>query len=276
MNIQQAIAMRGEIDSYERQENIWLLAELLNCHRLELKLMGQQELTSMQEEKYLETLQRLNAGEPLAYVLGHQPFWTLDLLVNKHTLIPRPDSEILVETILNLPLKSNVQLLDMGTGTGAIGLSVAKERVNWQCVLTDIHAETLLVAQKNAVKHQISNVEFALGNWYQALETLEKSYQFDVIVSNPPYLAEYDVHLDELLKFEPKRALVATQNGLSDIIDIIYQSRKYLKSLGYVLIEHGWQQSEAVQEIFHCAGFMNICTVKDYGRNDRVTYGQWR
>lgn len=279
MNIQQAIAIRGDIDSYERQENVWLLAELLNCDGLALKLMPEQELSSEQQQRYLDGIQRLNAGEPLAYILGHQPFWTLDLLVNEHTLIPRPDSEILVETILNLPISSNAQILDMGTGTGAIALSLAKERANWHCVLTDIHAETLNIAQKNAEKHHISNVEFLLGRWYQALEhsqePSQQPYRFDVIVSNPPYLAEYDEHLTELLKFEPKRALVAPNHGLQDIIEIIYQAKKHLKSFAYVVIEHGWQQADAVQHIFQEAGFSEIRTVKDYGGNDRVTYARW-
>lgn len=272
MNIQQALTIRGDVDSYERQENSWLLAEILNCSALELKLMSQQDLTDQQEQSYLQAIQRLNTGEPLAYILGHQPFWTLNLSVNQHTLIPRPDSEIVVETILNLPIAKNAQLLDMGTGSGAIGLAIASERPAWQCILTDIHAETLATAEYNAKQHHLNNVAFYLGRWYQALE--QQNIQFDVIVSNPPYLAEDDEHLDELLKFEPKRALVAEQQGLSDIIDIVQNAKYYLKTNGYVVIEHGWQQAQAVQEIFNSAGFHGIKTIQDYGGNDRVTLGQ--
>lgn len=275
MNIAEAISYRGDVDSYERQENLWLLADILQCSSTALKLDMQRELTQIQQQQYFAAIQRLNQGEPLAYILGTQPFWTLDLMVSRDTLIPRPDSEILVEQVLNLPLPTDASVLDLGTGTGAIGLSIARERPNWQVLLTDIYADTLKIAQANAEKHGLNHVLFALGAWYQALAQPNLPQQFDLIVSNPPYLAADDEHLATLLAFEPKRALVAEQQGLSDIIEIVNGAKQYLKTKGYLYVEHGWQQAEAVRRIFAKAGFSHINSIQDYGGNDRVTFGQF-
>lgn len=275
MNIADAIAIRGDAESYERQENLWLLADILQCSSTALKLDMQRELTSTQQQQYCNAIQRLNQGEPLAYILGTQPFWTLDLIVSRDTLIPRPDSEILVEKVLNLPLPADASVLDLGTGTGAIGLSIASERPHWQVLLTDIYPATLNIAQANAKKHGLHQVRFALGAWYQALAQSDLPQKFDLIVSNPPYLADDDEHLPTLLAFEPKRALVAEQQGLADIIEIVHGAKQHLKTKGYLYIEHGWQQAEAVRTIFAQAGFSQIDSIKDYGGNDRVTFGRF-
>ena len=148
MNIAQALAIRGEPDSYERQENAWLLEHFLKINSLELKFRLEQELTAQQEQDYLAGLERIQNGEPLAYVTGSQPFWTLDLKVTSDTLVPRPDTEILVETILNLNLPNTANIVDLGTGTGAIALALAGERPDWQVTATDIYAPTLEVAKK--------------------------------------------------------------------------------------------------------------------------------
>ncbi|MFB2587286.1 peptide chain release factor N(5)-glutamine methyltransferase [Acinetobacter sp. c1-l78] len=275
MLISQALNLYGEPDSYERQENTWLLAEIVGCSALELKLLGEKVLTDTQQQQYLQGLARLKQGEPLAYILGSQPFWTLDLTVNQHTLIPRPDSEIVVESILSLPVAMDAQILDMGTGTGAIGLALASERPTWQVTLTDIHLETIKTAEYNAKKHDLNNVRFALGVWYQALQNTDFKDKFDVIVSNPPYLADDDSHLDTLLKYEPKRALVADKQGLSDIEIIVSDAKNHLKVNGFLLIEHGYQQAESVQAIFKQHGLQAVKTIKDYGDNDRVTIGRF-
>lgn len=272
MNISQALALRGELDSYERQENMWLLAHILNCSALELKLMSNDELTETQQQAYFTAIERLNTGEPLAYILGSQPFWSLDLKVTHDTLVPRPDTEILVETALNLVLPTSANILDLGTGTGAIALSLAKERSMWQVIATDIYPATLEIAQENAQTHQLSNVQFALGAWYQAIDDTRK---FDLIVSNPPYIDIDDSHLTNL-PYEPRRALVAEQQGLADLVVIISQASHYLNQNGWLIVEHGYNQGQAVRELFLQAKFNDVKTICDYGGNERITLGCYR
>lgn len=269
MNIAQALEIKGEIDSYERQEAAWLLEHLLGINALELKLRLEQELTELQEQAYLDGLARIEQGEPLAYVTGSQPFWTLDLKVTHDTLVPRPDTEILVETVLKLPLDQHANIVDLGTGTGAIALALASERPQWQVTATDIYAPTLDVAKDNAVRHGLMQVKFACGAWFEALE----QQQFDLIVSNPPYIDPEDVHMQKL-KSEPERALIADKQGMADIETIITQGKDWLKPNGWIVLEHGYDQGQLVREIFEQLGFDRIQTIKDYGGNDRVSLGQ--
>ncbi|TCB79558.1 peptide chain release factor N(5)-glutamine methyltransferase [Acinetobacter sp. ANC 4173] len=269
MNIAQALALRGEAESYERQENAWLLEHILKIDAFDLSLKSAQELTAEQEQDYVNGLARIVAGEPLAYVTGSQPFWTLDLTVTKDTLVPRPDTEVLVETVLRLDLPEDTRVVDLGTGTGAIALSLASERPNWSVVATDIYEPTLEVALQNAEKHDLTQVKFFLGSWFAALN---RQY-FDVIVSNPPYIDAKDEHMLNLAA-EPERALVADKQGLADIEHIIQQGKKWLAAQGWIVLEHGYDQGEAVRNIFKAAGFKEVRTVKDYGGNDRVTLGQ--
>ncbi|MDO4223645.1 MAG: peptide chain release factor N(5)-glutamine methyltransferase [Acinetobacter sp.] len=273
MNIAQALAVRGEVDSYERQENAWLLAHILQCSATQLKLMLDDELSDAQHAEYLQGLQRIAAGEPLAYVLGSQPFWTLDLIVSKETLVPRPDTEILVETALQLAVPRHSQVLDLGTGTGAIALSLASERADWQVFATDIAEETLAVAQANAKKHGLNDVQFFCGSWFDALAQ-QSALRFDLIVSNPPYIAEDDEHLTALQQ-EPRRALVAKNQGLADLEHIIQQSVAWLKHGAWLVLEHGYQQGKDVQALLQQAGFSQVRTVKDYAGQDRVSLGRW-
>ncbi|WP_315076211.1 peptide chain release factor N(5)-glutamine methyltransferase [Acinetobacter guillouiae] len=270
MNIAQALALRGEAESYERQENAWLLEHILKIDAFDLSLKSTQELTAEQEQQYVEGLARIAEGEPLAYVTGSQPFWTLDLTVTRDTLVPRPDTEVLVETVLNLDLPEDTRMVDLGTGTGAIALSLASERPNWSIIATDIYEPTLEVALHNAEKHDLGQVKFFLGSWFKALNR----QFFDVIVSNPPYIDADDEHMPHLAS-EPERALVAEQHGLADIEHIVQQGKKWLATQGWIVLEHGYDQAEAVQNIFKGAGFKQVRTVKDYGGNDRVTLGQW-
>jgi len=250
MNIAQALEIKGEIDSYERQEAAWLLEHLLGINALELKLRLEQELTDMQ-------------------VTGSQPFWTLDLKVTHDTLVPRPDTEILVETVLKLPLDQQANIVDLGTGTGAIALALASERPQWQVMATDIYAPTLAVAQENALRHGLMQVKFACSAWFEALD----QQQFDLIVSNPPYIDPEDVHMQKL-KSEPERALIADHHGMADIETIIQQGQDWLKPEGWIVLEHGYDQGEAVRQIFEQQGFEQIQTIKDYGGNDRVSLAQ--
>ena len=273
MNIAQALALRGEVDSYERQENIWLLEHFLGLSALELKYHVDQELSAEQEQMYVQALVRIAAGEPLAYITGSQPFWTLDLKVTHDTLVPRPDTEVLVETVLALSLQRDAVIVDLGTGTGAVALALASERPDWQVTATDIYPPTLAVAQENASKYALNQVQFACGAWFEALGS-EVEPRFDLIVSNPPYIDANDAHMPALAA-EPERALVAADQGLADIVQIISQGKHWLKANGWIALEHGYDQALAVQAIFAEHGFSEIRTVKDYAGNDRVTLAQW-
>lgn len=267
MKIAEAMTFQGEADSYARQESIWLLEHILQLNSFQMQLKQEQVLTTEQVDAFLQGLARIASGEPLAYVIGSQPFWTLDLKVTRDTLVPRPDTEILVETVLKLELPNYAKVLDLGTGTGAIALSLASERPAWEVTATDIYAPTLEVAKFNAVQHNLNQVKFKCGAWYQALDAV---HMFDLIVSNPPYIDPDDHHM-AALETEPRRALVADKQGLADLETIISEGKHRLSAQGWLAVEHGYNQAEAVQRIFRDNGFQKIRTVKDYGGNDRVS-----
>ena len=272
MNIAQALDYYGAPDSYEYRECAWLLAHILGMNHLTLKYKPEQLLTHEQLSVFLTKIERLKQGEPLAYVIGEQDFWSLNLKVTPATLIPRPDTEILVEQALALIDSSqNLTVLDLGTGSGAIALSIAKERPNATVIATDFSVDALKVAKQNAVFNNINNVQFLHGSWYDALPTQQR---FDVIVSNPPYIDEHDQHLADLTH-EPISALTAKNNGLADLEVIISQAPQWLNARGWLLLEHGYDQAQAVQQLFMQTGFGDVKTVKDYGSNDRVTMGRF-
>lgn len=274
MNIAQALNLRGQVDSYERQEATWLLEHILKLSPLHLKMNIMQVLSAEQEQRYLDGLIRLEKNEPLAYIIGSQPFWTLDLKVTSDTLVPRPDTEIVIETVLALDLPKVVNVVDLGTGTGAIALALASEKLLWQITATDIYAPSLEVAKFNAEKHGLNKVNFALGSWYQALSTQQRNEKFDLIVSNPPYIDPDDAHVTKL-EYEPQRALVADNKGLSDLEFIIREAPQWLNANGWIVLEHGYDQASTVQNLLKQQGFKSVRTVQDYGGNYRVTLGQF-
>lgn len=209
-------------------------------------------------------------GEPIAYLLGHQPFWTMDLMVTKDTLIPRPETECLIEWVLeNFSEAPNLSIADLGTGTGAIAIALALEKPHWNIDATDLSPQALSIARNNAEKYGIKNITFCEGDWCAALP--HKKY--DVIVSNPPYIAENDLHLKKL-QFEPQSALVSGVNGLNAIEKIVHQAPLFLKAGGALVIEHGFDQAEIVKTIFSKAGFKEIKTHLDLGANARFTTGK--
>lgn len=216
---------------------------------------------------------RRQQGEPVAYILGLQGFWSFDLQVSEHTLIPRPDTETLVEVALeHISINETAQILDLGTGTGAIALAIASERSSSQVVGVDFVAEAVSLAMRNQQVLGINNVVFLESNWFAALS----GQQFDIIVSNPPYIADDDEHLQQGdVRFEPKTALVSGKEGLDDIGYIIAQAPDYLTAKGWLFFEHGYQQAEAIQQLLKNRGFSSIVTYQDLGGNDRVTGGQW-
>lgn len=237
---------------------------------------------------------RLN-GEPMAYILGSREFYGLDLIVTPDTLIPRPDTETLVEAALgkippsditqNLPSRGrsesvltsgldfdgNISMLDLGTGSGAIALAIAKSRPQVSITAVDASSAAIAIAKKNAQNLNISNVQFVLSNWFNDI-THEK---FDVIVSNPPYIEQNDMHLSQGdLRFEPQSALASGVDGLDDIRRIISHCLVYLKPQGWLMLEHGYNQAEQVADLMAETGLTNVETIRDLGGNDRVTIGK--
>ena len=212
-------------------------------------------------------------GKPIAYITGTREFWTLSLEVNENVLIPRPDTETLVEQALQrIPKNSDRQLLDLGTGSGAIALALAKERPNCEVYAIDSQAGALQVARENATRNSIDNIHFLQSNWF---EHLDKTAKFDLIASNPPYVEIGDPHLSQGdLRFEPDSALIAGGQGLSDLDQIIRTSPAYLNPEGCLLVEHGFAQKSEVADIFEQTGYSAISCFYDINNLPRCTIGK--
>lgn len=249
-----------------------LLAQALGKSRGYLHTWPERELEASQLECYQAALARRRTGEPVAYILGRQGFWSLDLDVASHTLIPRPDTELLVETALALLPATPLHVLDLGTGTGAIALALACERPAWQVIGVDRVAEAVALAQGNGIRLQMVNARFAESCWFSALA----GQRFQLIVSNPPYIAAADPHLSQGdVRFEPSSALVAGIDGLDDIRLIIEQAPEHLLVGGWLLLEHGFDQAEAVRELLVQRGFATVDSRRDLGGHQRISLGQW-
>ena len=254
---------------------------------------GAYQLTEAEQAQFNTGIAQMQAGKPLAYLTGKQAFWSLEFEVNEHTLIPRPDTEVLVEQVLDWisqhknslsisndePIVAPYQLLDLGTGSGCIAISLAHELATiypkqWQVTALDFSQPALEVAKRNATLNRVSNIEFKQSDWFSVVQDSEATDKplFDVIVSNPPYIVDNDQHLDKL-KAEPLSALVAPDNGLGDIKQIAEQARDYLVRGGLLAVEHGYDQGELVRQMFTDFGYDQVKTMKDYGGNDRVTLG---
>ncbi|WP_122571405.1 peptide chain release factor N(5)-glutamine methyltransferase [Pseudomonas viridiflava] len=216
-------------------------------------------------------LQRRRTGEPVAYILGQQGFWKLDLEVAPHTLIPRPETEMLVEAALELvPAFAPAEVLDLGTGTGAIGLALANDRQQWKITAVDRVLEAVELAERNRQSLQLDNAEVLNSHWFSALE----GRQFDLIISNPPYIAETDPHLSMGdVRFEPGSALTSGPDGLDDLRTIISEAPAHLTPGGLLLLEHGYDQGPAVRELLIRHGFERIQTRRDLGEHERITFG---
>lgn len=245
-----------------------LLSHVLGCSRSKLLIDSEKAISEPQKTKFLELIDRRSKGEPIAYLIGQREFWSLSLDITPDVLIPRPETELLVELALE---KEVTKIADLGTGSGAIALAIAHERPHWQIIATDISEKALTVAKNNAKQLEISNIEFRLGDWTQALH----HEKFDLIVSNPPYIPENDSHLKQGdLLFEPQKALVSGRDGLQDLKKIIEQARNYLSSEGWLMVEHGYDQSEVVRDIFKQYGYKNVHQHMDLSGIIRVTTGQ--
>lgn len=248
-----------------------LLSHALNKTRDYLYTHSETQISIEQQKQFFDLLNRRLKREPLSYILQQQAFWDIELHLTKEVLIPRSDTELLIEIIVNnYSQQKELQIADLGTGSGAIALSLAKQSKKWQISATDISVSALHVAKQNAKKLHIENVQFYLGNWCEALPV----QLFDIIVCNPPYIAKNDPHLMQPeLKYEPQLALLGGEKGLDAIIAIIDKAGNYLHEEGMLLIEHGYNQAEDVRKIFADAGFKIITTYKDLGNNDRATCG---
>ncbi|CAI0813139.1 MULTISPECIES: peptide chain release factor N(5)-glutamine methyltransferase [Serratia] len=266
-----AAARLTQSDSARRDAEI-LLGFVTGRARTFLMAFGETLLTQQQQEQLERLLVRRERGEPVAYLIGEREFWSLPLSVSPATLIPRPDTECLVELALERLPSSSCNILDLGTGTGAIALALASERQDCRVTGVDLQPEAVALAQHNAQKLAIGNVQFLQGSWFAPLA----GQTFALIASNPPYIDAADPHLAQGdVRFEPSSALVAQQHGLADLSAIVQQAPQYLQPQGWLLLEHGWQQGESVRALLQAAGFISIATRRDYGDNDRVTFGQW-
>jgi release factor glutamine methyltransferase len=248
-----------------------LLAFVLKKNTAWLFAHGEKTLSPEAHTEFMHLLKRRMADEPIAHILGSQGFWTLDLVVTSETLIPRPETELLVElAISKCAVEKKRRVLDLGTGTGAIALAIASECKNAEVIAVDKSASALDVARENARRNNLS-VEFFQSNWFAALE----NRKFDVIVSNPPYIRQQDPHLLQGdVRFEPISALASGTEGLDDIRCIASQAPEYCSPDAWLLIEHGFDQGKAVRKLFSDAGFVSVETVQDLEHRDRVTLGQ--
>lgn len=264
-----AARLPGEEARHEAEQ---LLLHTLGVERAWLFAHATDDVAEEDRERFELLLQRRVEGHPLAYLIGRRGFWTLDLEVNVATLIPRPETELLVEQALaRLPADDMVRVADLGTGSGAIALSIASERPLATVMATDVLGPTLAVAVKNAQAHGLENVWFRRGHWYTALG----ADRFDMIVSNPPYIAAGDPHLQQGdLRFEPPPALASGADGLDAIREIISGAHEHLVPGGWLLLEHGWDQGPAIRELLEQAGFAEAQTVQDMEQRDRVTLGR--
>jgi len=264
-----ATRLPGDESRHEAEQ---LLLHVLQQPRSWLFAHATDALPAPQSQAFNALLERRAAGEPVAYITGRRGFWTLDLEVGPATLIPRPETERLVELALErLPAATPLWLADLGTGSGAIALALAGERPQAQVLATDFSADALVVARRNAVHHGLHNVSFAQGPWYAPLA----GRQFHLIASNPPYIAAGDPHLRRGdLRFEPGSALASGADGLDDIRQIAAGAVAHLLPGGWLLLEHGWNQGDAIRALLRQAGLHDVETMQDLERRDRVTLGR--
>lgn len=266
-------ALQNWAKQVDRLEARWMLQSVLTVDAACLVAHADRELSPDEAVRYRQMLARRAAGEPVAYLTGEQGFYDLILKVTPDVLIPRPETELLVETALsNIAPDRCTRVLDLGTGSGAIAIAIAKHRPLAQVTAVDLSSRALAVARANAQTHAIGNVTFMQGDWYANLAAGEK---FDVIVANPPYIAEGDPHLVQGdLRFEPDLALVAKHNGWDCIRQIITHAEAYLHRNGWLFLEHGYDQASACRELLEKSGFVSLFSRTDLAGIERVSGGQ--
>lgn len=252
---------------------LWLLADVLGKPTSWLYTFPEAALDKSQQLRFERLLNERLSGVPVAYLIGEVGFWRLRLKVNRTTLIPRPDTELLVSTALTrAPQHEHVAVLDLGTGTGAIALALAQERPHWSIRGYDRIDEAVSLARDNAVLNGLSQVAFACHDWHQPLP----AWPCDLVVSNPPYIDHQDPHLTQGdVRFEPRSALVSADSGLADLSAVIARASAVLKPTGLLLLEHGYNQGEAVHDLLSVAGFQDLISERDLQGHWRVSGGSW-
>lgn len=250
-----------------------LLGHVLAKPRTFLRAWPESQLVEDQETHYLEMVAKRAKGSPIAYLTQKKEFWSRDFLVTTDVLIPRPDTELLVElSLLSLNHQERAKVIDLGTGTGIIAITLAAECPQIEVTAVDACNKALTVARQNADRYHLNNIKFAQSNWFDQFQ----QSQFDLIISNPPYISADDPHLSQGdVRFEPNSALIAKDKGLADLQTIIAQAKNHLNSHGKVFLEHGYNQENQVKNLFNSFGYQNITTYNDLAGNPRVTTGQW-
>lgn len=248
-----------------------LLAELLQKNRTWLYTWPDKPLSPEQWLQFQQWITERQQGQPVAYLIGYREFWGLKLKVSPDTLIPRPDTELLVELALQqLAQQPSATVADLGTGTGAIALALASEQPDWQITAADFKTEVVALAEHNRQQLQLNNVTVIQSDWCQALP----EQHFDLIVSNPPYIEQDDPHLQQGdVRFEPLSALTSGVDGLEDIRRLVQECQRCLKPSGWLMLEHGYNQAHAVQQILLNAGYQQVHSAQDLSGHDRVTLG---
>lgn len=251
-----------------------LLSHATGYDRTWLYTWGDRECPTWEHARFDALLAARAQGQPVAYLTGEREFWGLRLATSPDTLIPRPDTETLVEAALVRAQAGTGRLLDLGTGTGAIALAFASEKPGWHVIGADIRSEAVRLAARNAQVLAIANARFVQSDWFSAFSAPEYTNAFDIIMSNPPYIAADDPHLCQGdVRFEPRSALVAEANGMADLIHLANTASAYLSAGGWLALEHGYSQAALVREALAHAGYQNVESMRDISGHERVTLG---
>ncbi|MBL1275896.1 MAG: peptide chain release factor N(5)-glutamine methyltransferase [Ectothiorhodospiraceae bacterium] len=250
-----------------------LMGHAINRNRAYLRTWPEKALSAPQWEQFQHSIQRRGNGEPIAYITGKRDFWDMTLMVSPDTLIPRPETETLVEQALaKIPHDARWQIADLGTGSGAIALAIARERPRCHLTATDISPSALAIARTNAKQLNTTNIRFIEGAWFAPLS----GDRFEIVVSNPPYIHPDDPHLQRGdLRFEPVSALQSGTDGMADIRNICDLARQHLQPGGWLLLEHGFEQGPATRTILDNLGYQQVETLNDLANNPRVSLGRW-
>ncbi len=280
--IREILASAAELDNISDSARLdveILLCDAIKKDRTYLYTWPEKKLTQDELDEFAESFLRRQKGEPVAYILGHKEFWSLPLLCNNSTLIPRPETELLVELALQAFDMEETsrgggdkgkRVLDLGTGTGAIALALASEKPHWKITAVDSQQAAVLLAIENCRALGFKNVEINKSNWFDNLT----HQTFDLIVSNPPYIKEDDIHLSQGdVRFEPKSALVSGRHGFQDIEKIISDAPSHLNKHGILMLEHGFEQANKVRYLFEKNNFFSVESIKDLAGHERVTIG---
>ncbi|MGD8926109.1 MAG: peptide chain release factor N(5)-glutamine methyltransferase [Thioalkalispiraceae bacterium] len=270
---QEAIEQLKPCSDSARLDADLILSYALDIPRTRFITQAETPVSEVQYKRIIDFINKRRTGLPVSYITGTKGFWDLELIVNEHTLIPRPETELLIEFALTvLPAHKPINVIDLGTGTGAIALAIAKSRPLWNVTACDKSEQALEIARQNCKKYQLNNVDIISSDWFA---NIPEGASYDLIISNPPYVAEQDPHLHQGdVRFEPISALSSGPDGLNDIRQIVISARNYLSQYGWLIVEHGFDQGESVKSLFSDQGYQTIQQGLDLNGHTRATYGQ--